>query len=344
MLISPTEYKTALDEYSIVDCAVRDRDTFGFALDRYYSDEEAIVEALKGLDPTRRQKRFAVFKRNAPEGQRLHADDLGAWGSLRLGAMTTPQRQFLLHESAQRQMVVSSGNESTFEKPITPSHPHLSGFGVPDKIKTCHGHAYMAGSARSFAKRLGFNQYDLHRDLMAQSTRPEAEPPTEGFSDFDMFWEGDIYAAGGHGDLWHCEGWQWRQVRLPLQAPLQTVCCGGDGRVYVSGQDGLLFMGRKDRWIRINDGGVPSGWRDMVWFEDRAWATNDMGLWTIKNGEVRLDEDIAPKFCVCSGNLYVNDGVMLLAGHGGACFRENGQWHSIFTRAQMENLMHAPIQ
>jgi hypothetical protein len=252
--------------------------------------------------------------------------------------MATPQRQFLLYESAGQQLMVSDGVAAAFETPISPHHPNLSGFGTLNKIKTIHGHAFLTGSSRSFAKRIGFNQYDLHRGMMQPPAPGDAGPPTEGFADFDMFWEGDIYAAGGHGDLWHCQGWQWRQIRLPKQVPLQTVCCGGDGRVYVSGQDGVLFMGRNDRWIRLQDGGVPRGWRDMVWFEDRAWATHDSGLWTIKEGEVRLDEDLAPKFCACSGHLYVHDGVMLLAGPGGACFRENGQWHSLFTRTQMDKL------
>lgn len=80
--------------------------------------------------------------------------------------------------------------------------------------------------------------------------------------------------------------------------------------------------------------------REMVWFEDRAWATSENGLWTIRDGRVEFQNHLlAPEISVCSGNLYVADGVMLMAGLGGACFRENGQWHSIFTAGQMGKLL-----
>lgn len=339
MLITAAEYKDALNTYYIVDCAVRDRSVFGFALDRIYTDAEVEEEERNNWDRSLRPKRLVMFYRDDPEGDRLGGENLGNWGPLALGAMTLPKSQFFLYEAQKERVYVIGSGEEEFEPPLDRDNPALAGFGLIRKIKTFGGSAFVCGGHRSFAKRLGPNAYQSHRNLIAGIPYDTGRGGEDGFDDFDMFAEDDIYAAGGKGDVWHFNGKAWRQIPLPTNAWLQTVCCGADGNVYISGYEGLCFMGRGDRWKQINHGGVYLGWRDMVWFEDRAWATSENGLWTIQNGTVRYEADLPSEVRVCAGNLYVADGVMLLAGLGGACFRENGQWHSIFTKGQMDKLL-----
>ncbi len=338
-MITADEYKDVLATYYIVDCAIRDRGVFGFALDRYYSDAEVAEEERNGWDMDLRPKRLAVFYRGDPVGERLGAENLGNWGGMKLGAMTTPKSQFLVYERQEQRVYVVGSGEDEFEAPLNRSHPTMGEFNIVKKIKTFNGHAYLSGSMRSFAKRISANTYESHSHLISGIPHDHPEFLRDGFDDFDMFAEDDIYAAGGKGDVWHFNGKTWRQIPLPTNAWLQTVCCGGDGNVYISGYEGLTFMGRGDSWKQIHSGGVYLGWRDMVWFEDRAWATSENGLWTIQDGRVEYVADLPSEVRVCAGNLYVADGVMLLAGMGGACFRENGQWHSIFTKGEMDRLL-----
>ncbi len=334
MLISQYEYDDIFRKYYITDCAARNRNIFGFALDRFYTDEEIDEEERNGWDRFLRPKRIALFFRNYPFGDRLAGQNLGNWGKLVIGACDIPKGQILLIENEKDRIFTYGSGFKGEELPVNRDHPDLKGFGVFSKIKTFEGEAFMCGTSRSLTRRIGPDRYDS-RYLQL---KPPADPEllNEGFRDFDIFSETDIYAAGGRGDLWHFNGEAWRQIHLPTNTWLQTVCCGGDGMVYVSGYEGLLFMGRDDRWIKINDGGITLGWDDMVWFEDRAWATGQIGLWSIKDGLVEHVPDLPSEIRACSGNLYVNDGVMLMAGFGGACFRENGEWHSIFTRGDME--------
>ncbi len=341
MLITLDEYKDVLNTYYIVDCAIRDRNVFGFALDRVFSDKEVEEEERKKWDRALRPKRLAVFYRDDAEGERLGAENLGNWGPLQLGAMTVPASQFLLYESHEDRIYVVGSGRDEFEKPIDPrKNPDAPLHAGVRRIKTFAGKAFLAGGYRGFAERLGPDSYRSHKALVEGFPLTHPESGREGFSDFDMFSETDIYAAGGKGDVWHFDGKVWRQISLPTNAWLQTVCCGGDGMVYISGYEGLTFMGRGDKWKQINAGGIYLGWKDMVWFEDRAWATSDNGLWTIKDGKVEFQNHLLPpEISVCSGNLYVADGVMLMAGLGGACFRENGKWHSIFTAGQMGKLL-----
>lgn len=341
MLITPAEYKDVLDTYFIVDCAIRDRNVFGFALDRVFTDEEVQEEERNNWDSSRRPKRLAVFYREDPEGDRLGAENLGNWGSLRLGAIAVPKSQFFLYEWHQHRVYVIGSGEDAFETPLSSrTNPNAPLHAGVDRIKTFNGKAFLCGGYRGFAERLGPDRYRSHKALVEGYPLDDDESGHEGFDDFDLFAEDDIYAAGGKGDVWHFKGTAWRQIAFPFKGWLNTVCCGGDGMVYISGYEGVTFMGRGDQWKQIHHGGNYLGWRDMVWFEDRAWATSDNGLWTITNGVVEFQNHLlAPEISVCSGNLYVADGVMLMAGLGGACFRENGQWHSIFTAGQMGKLL-----
>ena len=78
-----------------------------------------------------------------------------------------------------------------------------------------------------------------------------AYPLDFGFNDVDAFSKEDMYAVGGAGDVWHCDGQRWTQLPFPSNELLYTVCCAGDGNVYITGNMGALWVGRKDRWKRL---------------------------------------------------------------------------------------------
>ena len=116
-----------------------------------------------------------------------------------------------------------------------------------------------------------------------------------------------------------------------------AVCCAGDGYVYIGGSHGATFKGRNDEWICLYEGKkaenqLPNmilGFKDMVWYEDRVWCTSDYGIWTIKNDKLEVAD--VPSFVKrCAGNLSTADGVLLVAGYGGASFLENGEWKLIY--------------
>jgi hypothetical protein len=340
MLINTAEYKEAIATYYITDCAARDKNVFAFALDRILTDAEVEEEERNGWDSGLRPKRLVTFFRNDPLGDRLGYTNFSEWGHLTLGAMTVPKSQFILHELEKHRIYVIGSGDEEFEAPLSNlTNPNCPMHAGVSRIKTFNGKAFLAGGGRGFAERLGPNSYRSHKNLVKPIPQEDPNSGRDGFEDFDMFAEDDIYAAGGKGDIWHFNGKAWRQIPLPTNAWLETVCCGEDGNVYISGYEGLTFMGRGDTWKEINSGGVYLGWRDMVWYEGKAWATSENGLWTIEGGRVNYVANLPSEVRVCAGNLYVADGVMLLAGLGGACFRENGEWHSIFTLGQMEKLL-----
>ncbi len=96
-----------------------------------------------------------------------------------------------------------------------------------------------------------------------------------------------------------------------------------------------MFRGRGDDWTMIQRGDLTLPFRDMVWFQDRVYATNDYGLWEIQDGQVRPSE--APiEITNCAGNLSVADGVMLMAGAYGAALHDGTSWSRLFSLIELE--------
>lgn len=197
------------------------------------------------------------------------------------------------------------------------------------KLRSIEGYVYGVGGRRSVCRREGFNQWaPIWNELPLPKVKRNVEYEDYGFSDIDGFSVNDLYAAGGRGDVWHFDGQCWRQIPFPSNVDLYNVCCGGDGQVYIAGSGGCLFQGRDDRWRQI-DKGCTSGWfNDMVWFQDRIWATNDYGIkaWSGK----RMESPQLPDFVRSStGYMAAGDGVMVVAGMYGASMHSGKEWISL---------------
>lgn len=337
MQISAEEYERVLHTYYITDCAVRNRNMFNFVADRWYSDEEVEKEEREGMDPAFRDKRVIPFMRLKEAGKRLSYTHFSGWGNISGGAALHPKDQFVGVELEEDRVFVVGSGEAYGDEKVPAWQVNGPNRGGITRVKTIGGFAYVCGGARSVGKRTGKGQWISHTQSIPCS--PDPTDNTEGFSDIDGFNENDIYAVGGKGDVWHYDGTSWKQMPFPTNTYVQSVCCGGDGFVYVGCYEGLTFVGRRDRWKKIYDGGINLGFRDMVWHEGRVWCTSDYGLWQIENNMLSTAKGLSPEVYVCSGNLYVGDGVMLMAGLGGAAFNEKGVWHSIFVRSEMERLV-----
>jgi len=154
------------------------------------------------------------------------------------------------------------------------------------------------------------------------------------FKDIDGFAYDDLYTIAGQGVLWHFNGKTWRQIDFPSNMYMESICCGGDGNVYIGAQSGTLFRGRGDKWKMVERGDMTLPFNDLVWYQDRLWGTSDYGLWTLE-GDSMVRADVPSEITVCAGNLSVADGVMLMAGTQGAVFHDGEKWQVIFNYQQM---------
>ncbi|BFM22025.1 hypothetical protein [Gilvimarinus japonicus] len=341
-------YKIILSKYSITDCAVATKDVFVFIISEILTDEEIEYYEENDYDLDYRPKKLVTFLRKGDsQGRHWVQDHLIGWDTPRIGACNKPRNHSITLEISTRldHQAFITGNGPA-EKMLFP--PRVAKNGVPlggfvrggiRRTKTIDGWAYAVGGNRTLGKFLDKDQWQTLNKNLPKMPKEQMESFLDsGFEDIDGFSETDIYTAGGHGDVWHFDGENWTPIPFPSNDPLESLCCAGDGYVYISGYQGITFKGRGDHWTIINRYGITLGFRDMVWHKDRVYCTSDYGLWEIVDDKVQR-ADVPDEITACSGHLYANNGVMLLAGLGGAAFCEDGEWTLLFNSSTMDTLV-----
>ena len=326
-MITPEEFRKHLHGYNVLGCAVRSREVLGFVLQEDYT----MWPHWDGREPPEDdslKKRLVPFIRHKPAGQQWSAASLTGFNGILIGLSPTPQPQLVAAGVAGGAYVTGSGT-SHMEK-IPGFHEDGPKRGAVVKLKTIGRHLYACGNRRTVGRRDGQEDWFSHTHAIPEP----AESEVEGFDDIDGFDEDDLYAVGGAGDVWHFDGARWHRCAFPTDLLLASVCCAGDGHVYVSGLHGHVFKGRGDRWRQIHAGQLTLPFRDMAYHDGKVWCTSDYGVWTIEDDVLR-PADIPSSVVICAGNLAARDGILLLAGHGGAALLEEGAWKVIFHSGEM---------
>jgi len=327
MEISKKEYIKHFKGFIVLDCVVRAQDMFYFTLCEDYTQwpswdggEEPSESELK--------KRVVVYISSDPEGSRWSSAELTGVDILRAGVSYLPDEKFVGVTADGGAVYVVGGGVSELEAPLPDWID--GGFlrGGVTRCRTIDGHVYMAGGGRSVAMRRGRNDWLALNKQIPFTYEKDWE--RAGFRDIDGFGESDIYCIGGMGDVWNFNGSVWTQIHFPSNIHLFSVCCAGDGQVYVSGIGGTTFKGRGQKWKQIFKGEMTIPFKRMVWFENKVWCTSDYGLWTIENDKLVEPAEVTDEIKVCSGYMSTKDDVLLVAGPSGAAFKEAGVWHKIF--------------
>jgi hypothetical protein len=350
MLITLDEYTEKFHwkyRFYFRDCAIRNKNIFVFVTEPELTDEQVQEEEKNNWSPDLRPKGIRVFIKNNPPGKMWSGQYLQGWENIVIGTAKLPLDQAIYIESTAVYpsldvRVFMTGSGPAYED--TPLKPWLKPNDRTDfrrghigKIKPIEGYAYACGGGRSFGRRISKSKWESFSHYFPKRKETESHA---GFEDFDAWSASDIYLAGGEGDVWHFEAkkGEARKLAFPSNMPLYAVCCGGDGNVYISDVYGTIWVGGGDSWKKLRGVSLSLPPRDMVWYENRVWATNDYGLYWINKGKLEF-ADVPPEISVCSGNLSVGDGVMLLAGYGGAAFKEDGKWEQILLFDTMEKLV-----
>ncbi|WP_155274255.1 hypothetical protein [Pseudomonas chlororaphis] len=326
-MISVENFSKRLLGYNITDCEVRRKGFFYFVAREDYTQWTDWKE--QGESPSEKflYKRIVTFIQDKePERQWGHGR-LRGFDRITCGISNHPKEQFVAG-SMTGQIYVLGGGDDEIENGVSDQLR-----GILTDFRNIEGALHVAGSGRVAGVREGKNKWKwLASDVPFDM---DTEALSAGFDAIDGFSRDDIYAAGGKGDVWHYNGEAWRRIDFPSNMTIEAVCCGADGRVYISGYEALTFVGRGDSWKPVKKKEIiPLGFKDMVWYEDRIWCTNDNGVWWIVNDEI-VPANIPALAKVSSGNLSARDGVLLLAGFYGAAYLENGQWHQIFSYSEM---------
>lgn len=312
------DLKEVLTGFFVYDCAVRMRDCFSFVL------LESIDDAANG------DKRLMNFFANFPAGERLAWDTYSGFDLPKVAASSHPKNQAVM-VSIDCDVAVLGGGCRDMEEPIlTGGAPETEVLRACFNLATIDGSIYAVGPRRTVCKRMDEGKWESlvgDRSSLPKPARVGASSDG-GFHAIAGFNASDIYCVGGKGDAWRYDGQRWYQCVVPSNMYFRSVCCAGDGYVYIGMQSGSVMRGREDSWEIIHRDEMTLAFKDMVWYDGKVWCTSDYGLWVIENGKLK-EADVPPEVTSCSGNLSVGDGVMLLAGMYGATVYDGREWQRI---------------
>lgn len=272
MDMTKTEYEKIFNDFIIVDCAVRSKDIFYFSLCR---DESVRTNLDNDERAEWLTRRIAYFIKTADPALRWGNVDFHNSDNYKIAVSAKPKEQIVCVDRDGQVYALGSGS-SELENPI----PDWNNGGILRggvwRSRTIDGNAYIAGGGRAVAYRSDRNKWTSLMKELPFNHKEEWE--TAGFRDIDGFNADDIYCVGGIGDVWHFDGKIWTQIHFPGNIHLYSICCAGDGEVYISGYGGTTFKGRGHKWQKIYKGELTIPFKDMIWYEDQVWCTSDYGL------------------------------------------------------------------
>ncbi|MET1079674.1 MAG: hypothetical protein ABWY06_16820 [Pseudomonas sp.] len=322
MKLDAANYRELFEGYLLVDCVVRSPEILYFILEQAW-DEDMDWRLKSGL-----QTRIVGYF-DEPGDPGWDKVDMTGIHRMQAGVSYVPKEQFIGVSLNDQVYAWGSGDaalEDQLEGGRAATGRDIGMRGGVSKLRTIAGTLWLAGSGRTVGQRLGRNAWFWHDAIPYRSLMDDG-----GFRDLDGFTQSDIYAVGGQGDVWHFDGANWQPLAFPSDMTLETVCCGGDGEVYIGAASGTLFKGCHNHWKTIEHG-VTQPFRDMVWYQDRLWCTCDQGVWTLE-GDSLGRADIPHDVRVCAGHLSVGAGALLVAGHGGAALHDGETWQRLINFA-----------
>lgn len=308
--------------WEIIDVSIRDRNII------YLGTRKSIDydEASHGSDHDIPTKLIAIYLDESSEiinGSRINI------GAQELSGMSLPVIGVSRPPFPRPGGMISAKNKDGDTWPIgggngPMEHIAPGAWPHPYRLKCIGGYTYSIGAGRSLYKRTAVGQWQPFKIGL-----PRIESSNkQGFRDLDAFSENDMYAVGGHGDVWHYDGTKWIQMGFPSNVQLATVTCAGDGNVYISGEGGSLWMGKKSTWKRIYEGGSSVLWNDVLWFQDRLWLASDYNF-AVWNGKELAPVAHKEKPVHICGHMDAYDGLLVIAGLEFVMGFDGKQWQTI---------------
>jgi hypothetical protein len=332
-MISKDIFKKSFEGYQIQDVAVRSKTIFYF-----YTRNKREAKRASAVTEGDVTKRFIAFSYIDGEAKSSNWEVVGpSYARLTLAASTTPEIKGVCVTIGGKALISGGGKYETEEIPLHENGPRR---GILVRARMILGVFYAVGAFHSVCRRRGANDWEslcLNLPLPTEAEYNDVKTRSNmRFDDIDGFSHDDLYVIGGLGNVWNFDGKAWRRIQFPSNMNLESVCCAGDGHVYIGAQSGTLFRGRGDKWEMIHRGDMSLPFKDIVWHADRLWCTSDYGLWTVNGNKVERVEDLPSEVSVCTGNLSVADGVMLMGGVHGAALHDGQKWQLIFNQYHME--------
>jgi hypothetical protein len=317
-LVPKSLWQQMLQGFEITDIAIRDVQTLQLLSRKAVTADEG-SHLLDHQIPTRI---YSVFLSDPPDTS-IECQELLGMTYPKLGVSRVPfVRPGGLVASMNRDGDVwpLGGGNGPAEEIAPGQHPGTN------RLKCLWGHTYSIASCREMYKRVAVGQWERIEGLPVPTD--ETALAGTGFRDLDAFSESDMYAVGGHGDVWHFDGSAWRQMGFPTNEQLATVTCAGDGNVYITSEGGSLWVGQKSTWKLLEQRGSSVLWNDVQWFNGQLWLCSDYML-RVWDGKAIVTPEHEGKPVVMSGHMDAYDGILAVADLWTVSVFDGQQWRNV---------------
>lgn len=195
-----------------------------------------------------------------------------------------------------------------------------------NRLCTINGTLYTISGNRRVFKRVAQSKWVWLNNGISLT---DDEVLTSGFDDIDGFTESDMYAVGGMGDVWHYNGELWSRLAFPSNEELSSVCCAGDGFVYIGGSGCSLWRGKHNQWERLAKSSSSINFNDLKWYQGKLFVSSDyvFKFWDGKKLTEVLDKN-GEEVPIC-GHMDVHDGVLVIASPSYVMLFDGTDWSHI---------------
>ncbi|WP_049631878.1 hypothetical protein [Cellvibrio sp. pealriver] len=317
------EWLESAKGWLITDCAVLTKEKIAFVLRKDIPEGE--IETLWDSEvPTRL---LTIFIDDNPE----KSGHIGFNGMSfpRAGVSRKPVMQRLASSRTRSGTIgfIGSGMEDLEE--ITPIGKTDPSKGIVTlKLKCIDGWAYAIGMFRKIYKRVDIGHWEKVMNGFPRLTPEQIENGHYGFNDLDGPNESNMYAIGGHGDVWRYDGACWHQCDFPSNEQLNTVTVAPTGEVYISGEGGNLWVGEKNTWKKIAKGYSSVLFNDSVWFNNQLWLCSGYQLKVWDGKELKTPEHNG-ELITYNGHMDAYDGLLVVASNYEVHAFDGNEWQCL---------------
>lgn len=327
-----SESQQKLRHFEFVDCAVRSAGHFYLMASHVYPLDEDCDdpdgEPASAPDPEtdlRAAIRIAVYFPHRPDDRKWAFRTLRNIEFMKCAVADTPAAQ-LIGVSLDGQVYALGNGVSEMQARIEENK--LGPLrGSVRQVLAIDGMVYAVQGNRGLCRRVGPGRWEsLCKDLPVSTSWKQRD--NLGFSCAAATSAGNIYCAGGDGDLWHFDGRHWTELHFPSSVIIENICCAAADDIYIGCQNGIVYRGSGDTWTTIDEGEKTLPYRSMVAYRGRIWCSSDYGIWTIDGDRVAKAE-LPANIDVKAGVLSARDGILLAAGRSGAAYFDGERWTEI---------------
>jgi hypothetical protein len=254
----------------------------------------------------------------------------GKWGRRDLRGDTirsvtfdpTTQRCYFMGRSG---TIISAGNGQPLNRAnITGTfrQDHISDvniYGELFRVRSFSGSVYACGQSSQVYRLQGNGWTHFDQGLL--------DKRGETLEDIDGSGPDDIYAVGLSGTIAHYDGRRWTLLDSPTNEHLSNVRCISRDKVYLCGNNGVLFRGYRDNWEYIGSLDLAETFWGMDMFAGELYLAHSGGI--VKHDGINLVPVSTGPQKRTFHRLHSNDGLLISFGVDDVLSFDGSNWKEI---------------